>query len=39
MADALRQLSPAHQAVLAETFYRGATPATIARRNGGRLTR
>jgi RNA polymerase sigma-70 factor, ECF subfamily len=31
MADALHQLSPAHRAVLVETFYRGRTLAKVAR--------
>ena len=34
VADALRQLSPAHRAVLVETFYRGRTPAKVARQLG-----
>jgi RNA polymerase sigma-70 factor, ECF subfamily len=31
VSDALRHLSPAHQAVLVETFYRGGTMAAVAR--------
>ena len=31
---ALHHLSPAHQTVLVETFYRGGTPATVARQLG-----
>ena len=31
---ALQRLSPAHRTVLVETFYRGGTPATVARRLG-----
>lgn len=34
LVDALRQLSPAHRAVLVETFYRGGTTATVARQLG-----
>jgi RNA polymerase sigma-70 factor, ECF subfamily len=34
VADALQQLSPAHRAVLVETFYRGRTPAKVARQLG-----
>ena len=34
VAGALRQLSPAHQTVLVETFYRGASTATLARQLG-----
>jgi RNA polymerase sigma-70 factor, ECF subfamily len=34
MADALHQLSPAHRAVLVETFYRGRTLAKVARELG-----
>jgi RNA polymerase sigma-70 factor, ECF subfamily len=34
MADALHQLSPAHQAVLVETFYRGRTLAKVASQLG-----
>jgi RNA polymerase sigma-70 factor (ECF subfamily) len=34
MADALDQLSPAHRAVLVETFYRGCTLAKVARQLG-----
>jgi RNA polymerase sigma-70 factor (ECF subfamily) len=34
VADALRHLSPAHQAVLVETFYRGETTAVVARQLG-----
>ena len=30
ISDALQHLSPAHQAVLVETFYRGGTMATVA---------
>jgi RNA polymerase sigma-70 factor, ECF subfamily len=30
----LQRLSPAHQMVLVETFYRGGTPATVARQLG-----
>ena len=30
VSDALKQLSPAHRAVLVETFYRGGTLATVA---------
>jgi RNA polymerase sigma-70 factor, ECF subfamily len=32
--DALQHLSPAHQAVLVETFYRGGTTAVVARKLG-----
>src|SRR6202050_4493690 len=31
VSDALQHLSPAHQSVLVETFYRGGTMATVAR--------
>jgi RNA polymerase sigma-70 factor (ECF subfamily) len=31
VSDALQHLSPAHQAVLVETFYRGGTMAAVAR--------
>jgi RNA polymerase sigma-70 factor (ECF subfamily) len=34
VAGALQQLSPAHRAVLVETFYRGATTAAVARQLG-----
>jgi RNA polymerase sigma-70 factor (ECF subfamily) len=34
VADALQHLSPAHQTVLVETFYRGGTTATVARELG-----
>jgi len=34
VADALQHLSPAHQTVLVETFYRGGTMATVARELG-----
>jgi RNA polymerase sigma-70 factor (ECF subfamily) len=34
VASALQHLSPAHQAVLVETFYRGGTTATVARQLG-----
>ena len=34
VAGALRRLSPAHRAVLVETFYRGGTTATVARQLG-----
>ena len=34
VADALRHLSPAHRAVLVETFYRGGTTAVVARQLG-----
>ena len=34
VADALHQLSPAHRAVLVETFYRGHTLAKVARQLG-----
>jgi RNA polymerase sigma-70 factor, ECF subfamily len=34
VAGALQHLSPAHRAVLVETFYRGGTTATLARRLG-----
>jgi RNA polymerase sigma-70 factor (ECF subfamily) len=34
VADALQHLSPAHRTVLVETFYRGGTTATVARRLG-----
>jgi len=34
VADALRKLSPAHRAVLVETFYRGGTTEMIARQLG-----
>jgi RNA polymerase sigma-70 factor, ECF subfamily len=34
MADALHQLSPAHRAVLVETFYRGRTLAKVASQLG-----
>ena len=34
VTGALRQLSPAHRAVLVETFYRGGTLARVARRLG-----
>src|SRR5689334_11104378 len=34
VADALHQLSPAHRAVLVETFYRGRTLAKVARQLG-----
>jgi RNA polymerase sigma-70 factor (ECF subfamily) len=34
VSAALQELSPAHRAVLVETFYRGGTPATIARQLG-----
>jgi RNA polymerase sigma-70 factor, ECF subfamily len=34
VSDALRHLSPAHRAVLVETFYRGGTLATVARELG-----
>jgi RNA polymerase sigma-70 factor (ECF subfamily) len=30
VSDALKHLSPAHRAVLVETFYRGGTLATVA---------
>jgi RNA polymerase sigma-70 factor, ECF subfamily len=32
--DAIQHLSPAHQAVLVETFYRGGTTAVVARKLG-----
>ena len=34
VSAALQQLSPAHQTVLVETFYRGGTMATVARELG-----
>ena len=34
VSDALQHLSPAHQTVLVETFYRGGTMATVARELG-----
>ena len=34
VAAAIRHLSPAHQTVLVETFYRGGTLATVARELG-----
>jgi RNA polymerase sigma-70 factor (ECF subfamily) len=34
VTDALQHLSPAHRTVLVETFYRGGTLATVARRLG-----
>jgi len=34
VCDALQHLSPAHRTVLVETFYRGASTATVARRLG-----
>ena len=34
VAGALQRLSPAHQTVLGETFYRGATTAAVARQLG-----
>jgi RNA polymerase sigma-70 factor (ECF subfamily) len=34
VSAALRHLSPAHQSVLVETFYRGGTTATVARELG-----
>jgi RNA polymerase sigma-70 factor (ECF subfamily) len=34
VADALRNLSPAHRMVLLETFYRGGTTAMVARQLG-----
>ncbi len=34
VTGALQQLSPAHRAVLVETFYRGGTTATVARQLG-----
>jgi RNA polymerase sigma-70 factor, ECF subfamily len=34
VSDALAHLSPAHQTVLVETFYRGGTMATVARELG-----
>ena len=34
ISDALAHLSPAHQTVLVETFYRGGTMATVARELG-----
>ena len=34
VADALQHLSPAHQAVLVETFYHGGTTAVVARQLG-----
>jgi RNA polymerase sigma-70 factor (ECF subfamily) len=34
VSAALRHLSPAHQSVLVETFYRGATTAAVARELG-----
>jgi RNA polymerase sigma-70 factor, ECF subfamily len=34
VSAALRHLSPAHQSMLVETFYRGATTATVARELG-----
>ena len=34
ISDALQHLSPAHQAVLVETFYRGGNMATVARELG-----
>jgi RNA polymerase sigma-70 factor (ECF subfamily) len=34
VSAALRHLSPAHQSVLVETFYRGGTMATVARELG-----
>jgi RNA polymerase sigma-70 factor, ECF subfamily len=34
VCDALQHLSPAHRAVLVETFYRGGTTATVARQLG-----
>ena len=34
LASALRRLSPAHRAVLVETFYRDGTPARVADRLG-----
>jgi RNA polymerase sigma-70 factor (ECF subfamily) len=34
VCDALQHLSPAHRTVLVETFYRGGTTATVARRLG-----
>ena len=34
MSAALQHLSPAHQTVLVETFYRGGTMAAVARELG-----
>ncbi|HEX4657249.1 MAG TPA: sigma-70 family RNA polymerase sigma factor [Streptosporangiaceae bacterium] len=34
VTEALQHLSPAHRTVLVETFYRGSTTATVARRLG-----
>jgi RNA polymerase sigma-70 factor (ECF subfamily) len=34
VTDALQNLSPAHRAVLVETFYHGRTLATVARQLG-----
>jgi RNA polymerase sigma-70 factor (ECF subfamily) len=34
VSAALQHLSPAHQSVLVETFYRGGTMATVARELG-----
>lgn len=34
VADALQHLSPAHRTVLVETFYRGGSTATVARKLG-----
>ena len=34
VSAALQHLSPAHQTVLVETFYRGGTMATVARELG-----
>jgi len=34
VCDALQHLSPAHRTVLVETFYRGASTATVARQLG-----
>ena len=34
VSGVLQHLSPAHQTVLVETFYRGGTPATVARQLG-----
>ena len=34
VSEALQHLSPAHQTVLVETFYRGGTTATVARQLG-----
>ena len=34
VSAAIRHLSPAHQTVLVETFYRGGTLATVARELG-----